>query len=226
MYPNKRGRTILARREQNWRKKPTEQPKDYYHLRVECYCEKKRNDGNARHQRESRRERNQIVERVGGENTRVKDQNAGGAQTLSGHAIILPGRAPSGRDQSQANQGPDHNPHTRRDQIVLERILHEKNDAEEKDEATDPREKFHSHERFPINGRSNRQRWWRDRLVRGGGEIGSGGGTLPGTSGGVGGAAGWQRRPVPESVEELVRVLLRAANILPAPGLPELSDAQ
>ena len=69
-----------------------------------------------------------------------------------GDAVVLSRRFPSGRDQRQANERPDHNAHPRCDEVVLERILNEKHNTEEEDEAADPGEKFDAHERFPIDG--------------------------------------------------------------------------
>src|SRR5438270_11393912 len=71
---------------------------------------------------------------------------------------------PAGTDQSQPGDGADDDAHRGRDEVVLERILDQENDAEEERETAQPGDKFHAEECFPVDGRL---RWfWCGRLRR------------------------------------------------------------
>ena len=103
-----------------------------------------------------------MVKNVGSENVAVEDEDAGGAKTLAGDAIAPRGREPAGDDEAKAEHGADRDARGRRDEIVLEGILHEKHDPEEENEAADPGEELHSKKRLPIDWlpRRRRRRWW------------------------------------------------------------------
>src|SRR5439155_10215900 len=103
---------------------------------------------------------NQVIESVRGKNVGVENKDPRGAQALPGDAIIFPSGTPSSGGQRQTDQRSDRDPHSRRNEIIFERIFYEKDDAEEQDEATDPGEKFYAHECFPIDCPSDGRRWW------------------------------------------------------------------
>ena len=82
-------RMVLSGRKQNRRQKSAEQTEDDDNLRVEHDGEEKCRDRDARHERERRRERNQIVESFRGKDVGVENEDAGGAKALSRDAIIF-----------------------------------------------------------------------------------------------------------------------------------------
>src|SRR5205085_767784 len=103
----------------------------------------------------------EVIENVGRENVAVENEHAGGAETLARDAIIARSGEPAGDDEAESNHGAYGHAHRRCDEIVLERILHQKHDPEKEDEPADPGEKFYAEERFPIE-RLGRRRWRRN----------------------------------------------------------------
>ena len=83
----------------------------------------------------------------------VEHQDAGRAERLRSDSVFFPFQKQTANNKTGADDEPDRNPQLRRDQIVLERIFHEKRDAEEKREPADPREQFRAHELLPIDRR-------------------------------------------------------------------------
>ncbi len=169
-----RGRIIDAGRKQHRGEKSAKQTEHDDHLRVHANREEEGGSGDERHGSEGGDERDQVIENVSRENVAVENEDAGGAETLSRDAITPRGGEPADDDEAETEHGADRHAHGGRDEIVLERILHQKDDPEEKDEAADPGEKFNAKERFPID-RLGRRRWRRGR-AKGGGTGGGGGG--------------------------------------------------
>src|SRR4051812_1722600 len=97
------------------------------------------------------------------EDVGVEDEHACGAKALAGDAVVLARSEPARRDERATDQRADDDAHGWRDQVVLEGILHEKDNTEEKDEAADPGEELHPKEAFPIDWRSSRTRRWGGR---------------------------------------------------------------
>src|SRR5258707_8096484 len=83
----------------------------------------------------------------------VEHKDAGRAERLRSDSVFFPFQKQTANNKTGANDEPDRNPQLWRDQIVLERILHEKSDAEEKREPADPGEQFRAHELLPIDRR-------------------------------------------------------------------------
>ena len=103
-----------------------------------------------------------MIEDVGRKNISVENQDAGRAETLAGNAVAPGCRQPASQDEGEADDCAHHHSHSRSDEVVFERVLHEKNDPEEKNKAADPREKFDPKKCFPIDGGTGGTRWgWR-----------------------------------------------------------------
>ena len=160
-----RGRIIDPGRKQNGREKSAEQTEDHDDLGVHADSQEKRRARHDRHGSERGNEFDQVVENVGRKNISVENQDAGRAEALAGDAVAPGRRQPAGHDEGEPDDRAYHHPHGRSDEIVLEGVLHEKNDPEEKDEAADPREKFDPKKCFPID-RGPRRARWRWRLYR------------------------------------------------------------
>ena len=82
---------------------------------------------------------------------RIKHKHARGAERLRGDGVFLALQQHTANEQGDADDEPDRHPQFRRDEIVLERILHEKSHPEKKRQPANPREKFRPHELLPIN---------------------------------------------------------------------------
>ena len=151
-----RGRIIDPGRKQDGREKSAEQTEDHDDLGVHADGQEKRRGRHDRHGSKRGNERDQMVENVGRKNISVENQDAGRAEALAGDAVAPGRRKPAGHDEGEPDDRADHHPHCRSDEVVLEGILHEKNDPEEKNEAADPREKFDPKKCFPIDRGSRR----------------------------------------------------------------------
>ena len=149
---------MIAGSEEERRKKTAHQTEHDHDLRVHAHREEEGRDGDERHQRERNRKRDQAVESVRAKSVGVEDEDAGGTKALAGHAVIASGGEPAGCDQPAADDRADDNAHGRRDEVVVERVLHQKDDGEKKHESANPREELHSHESFPIDRGTHRAR--------------------------------------------------------------------
>ena len=89
----------------------------------------------------------------------VKDDDAGGAETLGRDSVAAARQPPTRCNQSQADRSADQDPPEWRDQVVLEGVFDHENDPEKKREPAQPGEQLHSHERFPIERRRRRRSW-------------------------------------------------------------------
>src|SRR4029077_7283108 len=83
----------------------------------------------------------------------VEHQDAGRAKRLRSDSVFFPFQKQTANNKTGADDEADCNPQLWRDQVVLERIFHEKCDAEKKREPADPREQFGAHELLPIDRR-------------------------------------------------------------------------
>src|ERR1044071_2212153 len=103
-----------------------------------------------------------MIENVGGKNIAIQNKNTSCAKALAGGAIASSRGEPAGHDEAKTDGGADHHPHSGSDEVVLEGVLHEKHDPEEKNKAADPREEFDSKKCFPIDRGPSGGRWrWR-----------------------------------------------------------------
>ena len=75
-------------------------------------------------------------------NVGIEDEHAGCAKTLAGHAIVSVRGEPPGGDQAAPGERANDHLHRWRNEIVIEGILDQKDDAEEEDEPADPGESF------------------------------------------------------------------------------------
>src|SRR5436305_980329 len=97
-----------------------------------------------------------MIKRVGRVNVCVENEHTCRAKTLRGDAVAPRCTERAANDEKRADDPSAHDAHGGRDEIVLESVLHEKDDAEKQGEAADPGEEFHAENRFPIywSGRS------------------------------------------------------------------------
>src|ERR1044071_5296306 len=95
---------------------------------------------------------------MGREEVGIENDYPGGAKALRRHPITTPRQPPPRRDGNRADTGTDGKPSERRDEIVFEGILHQKDDAQKKREPAEPGEKFYARECFPIERRRRRGR--------------------------------------------------------------------
>ncbi len=149
---------MIAGSEEEGRKKTANQTEHDHDLRVHAHREEEGRDRDERHERERNRQRDQVVERVRAKRVGVEDEDAGGAKALAGHAVIASRCEPTRCDQHAADDHADDDAHRRRDEVVVERVLHQKDDGEEENESADPGEELHSHESFPIDRGTHRAR--------------------------------------------------------------------
>ena len=171
-----RGRIIDPGRKQDGREKSAEQTEDHDDLRVHADSEEKRRGRHDRHGSERGDECDQMIENVGRKNIPVENQDAGRAEALAGDAVAPGRRQPAGHDEGEPDDRADHHPHGRSDQVVLEGILHEKNDPEEKNEAADPGEKLDPENASQSIGFAVAEAEAAAGLGGGGGNGGTGGG--------------------------------------------------
>src|ERR1043166_3440066 len=94
------------------------------------------------------------------EGDRVEHQDASRAECLRSDGVFFPFQKQTANNETGTDDEPDRNPQLGWNQIVLERIFHEKCDAEEEREPADPREQFCAHELLPIDRRFG----WSDDL--------------------------------------------------------------
>ena len=80
------------------------------------------------------------VKGMRGKEIGVENHDAGRAKALRGDAVAAARQPPAERDQARRDGRPDRNPPERRDEIVLEGIFHQENDAEKKRETAEPGE--------------------------------------------------------------------------------------
>ena len=154
-----------------------------------------------------------MVNRATGERNCVENHNARGAKRVSGNRIFLAAQDHAADDKADSDEETERNADFGRDEIVLERILHEIGHGEEQRESADPGEQFRPHELLPVQtalelfkaerGLTQRNRWYKRR------DHGSGLGRHRG---------GWQnrsrrwdrRKPRPQGRWELRHPCLRA----------------
>src|SRR5205814_7303573 len=148
-------RIVLVRREQDGREKSARDPEHGDDDSVQPHGKQKRDCCDQRHQQKrwnETKEREVIVTSTC-KGHGIEHQNAGRAEGLRSDSIFFPFQKQTANNKTGADDEPNSNPQLRRDQIVLERIFHEKCDAEEKREPADPGEQFRAHELLPIDRR-------------------------------------------------------------------------
>src|SRR5262249_7471182 len=83
----------------------------------------------------------------------VEHQDASGAECLRSDSVFFSFQKQTANDKTGADDEPDRNPQLRWNQVVFERVFHEKRDAQEKGESADPREELRAHELLPVDRR-------------------------------------------------------------------------
>ena len=153
-------RIILPRREQHRREKAAENSQYRHHLRAQSHRQKKSRRSDQRHQQETqrRRERLEVVNRATPKRDRIQHHHARRAQRVRQHAIPLAIHHHATHDQANAHEETQRRPHRRRNQIVVERILDEVRNAEQRRQPAHPREQLHADELLPIDLQLGRRR--------------------------------------------------------------------
>ena len=92
-----------------------------------------------------------MVERPACESNSVENKGSGRTKGLRRDHVLLPLQRQATDDQNQTHSETDRYAHFRRNEIMLERVFHEKRDAKEQGQSADPCEELRAHELLPVD---------------------------------------------------------------------------
>ena len=92
-----------------------------------------------------------MVERPACESNRVENESSGRTKRLCRNHVLFPLQRQADDDQNQTHSETDRYAHFRLNEIMLERVFHEKRDAQEKRQSADPCEELRAHELLPVD---------------------------------------------------------------------------
>ena len=156
-------RVVHSRREQHGREESTQHAEDGDDHGVQSNGDRESCRCDQHHEQEGRQrsEEREVIHGATGKRDRVEHDHAGGAERVRRDGVLALLQQHAAHDQAEAGKETHRDAHFGRDEIALERILHEVTHRKEQREPSEPREELHAHELFPVDLRPLGTGWRR-----------------------------------------------------------------